>query len=206
MTEAISLAKELNDTHGTAAALWHAGWLGYFERNPSEVERCASDLVELSIRQSFAYWLAGGKVLRGWARSASGDTAEGISWIEEGIREYQAMRAIRGVTDCLVLKAEALHLADRTFEALEAIRLAEELVERSGARWFYAEVHRLRGVFLTAIEGETREIEVSFCEAIRIAKEQRSISLQKRAESTYAEYCRQKASAAPGQGLRLPLS
>jgi Protein kinase domain/NACHT domain len=206
MTEAISLAKELNDTHGLAAALWHAGWLGYFERNPSEVERCASDLIELSIRQSFAYWLAGGKVLRGWARSASGDTAEGILWIEEGIREYQAMRAIRGVTDCLVLKAEALHFADRTFEALEAIRLAEELVERSGARWFYAEVHRLRGVFLTAIEGEAREIEVSFCEAMRIAKEQHSISLQKRAESTYAEYCRQKASAAPGHGLRLPLN
>ena len=107
MAEAISLAKELNDTHGLAAALWHAGWLAYFERNPSEVERCASDLIELSTRQSFAYWLAGGKVLCGWARSASGDTAEGISWIEEGIRDYQAMRAIRGVTDCLVLKGRS---------------------------------------------------------------------------------------------------
>jgi hypothetical protein len=32
---------------------------------------------------------------------------------------------------------------------------------------------RLRGVFLTAIEGEAREIEGAFCEAIRIAKEQK---------------------------------
>ena len=36
------------------------------------------------------------------------------------------------------------------------------------------------------------QIEASFCEAIRIAKEQKSISLEKRAEATYAEYRRRK--------------
>jgi len=34
---------------------------------------------------------------------------------------------------------------------------------------------------------------MSFGEAISIAKEQKSVSLEKRAEATYAEYCRQKA-------------
>jgi predicted ATPase len=204
MAEAISLAKELKDMHGLAAALWHAGCLAYFEHNPAEVERCASDLIELSTRQSFAFWLAGGKALRGWARSASGDTAEGISWIEEGIRDYQAMPSIRGVTDCLALKAEALHFADRTSEALEAIEEAEALVARSGARWFDAEFHRLRGVFLTAMGAEETQIETSFCEAIRIAREQKSVSLEKRAEGTYAEYRRQKASGSGGPGFRLP--
>jgi hypothetical protein len=38
------------------------------------------------------------------------------------------------------------------------------------------------------------QIEASFCEAIRTANEQKSVSLQKRAEATYAEYSRQKAS------------
>ena len=38
------------------------------------------------------------------------------------------------------------------------------------------------------------QIEASFCEAIRIAKEQKSVSLATRAEATYAEYRRQKAS------------
>jgi hypothetical protein len=36
------------------------------------------------------------------------------------------------------------------------------------------------------------EIEASFCAAIRIAREQKSVSLTKRAERTYAEYRRQK--------------
>ena len=50
-----------------------------------------------------------------------------------------------------------------------------------------AELHRLRGVFLAAMGGKEAQIEASFCEAIRIAKEQKSVSLEKRAEATYAE-------------------
>ena len=85
MAEAISLAKELNDMHGLALALCYAAYLAHYERNPADVERLASDLIELSTRHNFALWLAGGEVLRGWARSASGDITEGISWIEDGI-------------------------------------------------------------------------------------------------------------------------
>jgi len=61
------------------------------------------------------------------------------------------------------------------------------------------------GVFLTAMGAEETQIEASFAEAIRIAKEQKSLSLEKRAEATYAEYRRQKASGSAGRGFRLPL-
>jgi hypothetical protein len=39
------------------------------------------------------------------------------------------------------------------------------------------------------------QIGASFCNAVSIAKQQKPISLAKRAEETYAEYQRQKASA-----------
>ena len=68
-----------------------------------------------------------------------------------------------------------------------------------------AGLHRLRGVFLAARGAEEIQIEDSFCAAIRIAKEQKSVSLEKRAETTYAEYRRQKASGSGGRGFRLPI-
>ena len=150
-------------------------------------------------------WLAVGAIFRGWARSASGDTAEGIPWIEQGIRDYRATGSVLGLPYYLARKAEALHLADRTSEALEAINEAEALVERFEQRYWCAELHRLRGVFLAAMGADETQIEASFCEAIRIAQEQKSVSLEKRAEATYAEYRRQKASASGGRGFRLPL-
>jgi hypothetical protein len=106
----------------------------------------------------------------------------------------------------LALKAEAFYLADRIPEALEAIKEAGALVEISEDRWWSAELHRLRGVFLTALGSNEGEIEASFGEAIKIAKEQKALSQEKRAEATYAEYRRQKAGASAGRGFRLPLS
>jgi hypothetical protein len=205
MIEAISLAKELNDMHALAVALFLAASLGHFERPPTQVERCASDLIELSTRQNFAMWLAAGKVLRGWAQSASGGTTEGLSRIEDGIEEWRASGSMWLVPYFLALKAEALHLADRTSEALEAIKEAEALVERSEEHWWCAELHRLRAVFLATLGADETQIEASFCAAIRTAKEQKSVSLAARAEATYAEYLRQKAGVSGRHVFRLPL-
>jgi tetratricopeptide (TPR) repeat protein len=129
MEEAISLAKELNDMNTLALALHWATMLGNCERNPAEVDRLASELIELSTHHNFALWLAVGTLWRGWARSASGDAAEGISWIEQGLTDF---RPINERPAFLARKAEALHLADRTSEALEAINEAEELAQRFG--------------------------------------------------------------------------
>jgi predicted ATPase len=205
LTGGISLAKELNDMYALGQALWSTGFLGHFERNPAEVERVALDIIELSTRQNFASWLAGAEVLRGWARSASGDTAEGISWIEQGIKDFRATGSVLDLPLYLTLKAEALHLGDRTSEALEAINEAVAIAERFEHGYYSAELHRLRGVFLTALGADETQIDASFCQAIRTAKRQKSVSLEKRAEATYAEYHRQKASGLGGRGFRLPL-
>jgi adenylate cyclase len=205
IAEAISLANELNDMNALALALAWAAVLAYLERDAAEVDRLASDLIELSTRYNFAFWPPGANVLRGWARSTSGDKVQGISWIEQGLADYRATGLIAGMPMWLALKAEALYLADRTSEALEPISEAEALVERFEERRWYAELHRLRGVFLAAMGADETQIETSFGEAIRIAKQQKSVSLEKRAKATYAEYRRQKASGSGGPGFRLPL-
>ena len=79
------------------------------------------------------------------------------------------------------------------------------MAERSQERFWCAELHRLRGVFLAAMGADETQIEASFQAAIRIAKQQKSVSLEKRAEATYAEYRRQKASGLGGRRLRLSL-
>ncbi len=114
IAEVIALAKELNDMQALVQGLYSAALFAHFERNPAEVERLASDVIELPTRRNFATWLPGGASLRGWARSASGDTVEGISRIEDAMRDYRATGAMLTAQYYFALKAEALHLADRT--------------------------------------------------------------------------------------------
>jgi len=165
----------------------------------------ATELMELATRQHFAFWLAIGTTFRGWARSASDEAVEGLTWIEDGIRAIRATSGMRGMEYWLAVKAEALHLATRTPEALETIERAEALAESYDEGWWRAELQRLRGVFLASLGVEEAQIEAAFREAIATAQQQKSISLEKRAEATYAEYRRQKAIGSGGRGFRLPL-
>jgi Anaphase-promoting complex subunit 5 len=106
MAEAISLAKQLKDTNALALALNWAAALAVNERNPAQVECIVSDLIELSTRYNLVYFLAVGAIYRGWARSASGDTAEGIPWIEQGIRDFRATGAVLSLSYYLSLSED----------------------------------------------------------------------------------------------------
>jgi len=125
MAEAITLAKDLNDMHALAVALYLAGILGHFERNPAKVDRLASDVIELSTRHQFASWLAAGKVFRGWAHCASGDTAAGLSWIEDGIVDWRATGSKLSVPYWLALNAEAFKFLQLKANLFRLIRFIE---------------------------------------------------------------------------------
>src|SRR6267378_3501634 len=51
-----------------------------------------------------------------------------------------------------------------------------------GSTLWYAELHRLQGVFLAVLGADGTQIEASFCQAIRTAREQKSISVAKCAQ------------------------
>jgi hypothetical protein len=128
----------------------------------------------------------------------------GISWIEDAIEELRTKDAVFPMLSLLAPKAEALYLANRTSEALDTLREAEKWVEKTEARWWSAEFYRLRAIFLAAMNADDADIETAFQTAVNTAKQQKSTSLRKRAEATYAEYRRQKTSSLGKGGFRLP--
>ena len=204
MTEAIVLAKELDDLYGLANALFWAAVLAQMGREVLEAERLASELIELAIRQNFGKRRAPGEILREWARSLRGaNRTESIFCIEGGIR---AIGFTLVMPYYLALKAEALYLEGRFFEALKAISDAEAMAERFEEHWWCAELHRLRGVFLTAMGADSAAIDASFQAAINTAKQQKSTSLAQRAQVTLAEYHREKIKARSSRAFQLPLS
>ena len=188
IAEAISLARELGNLQALALAILTAGSLARLQNNPSEVECLASDLVELCTPRNLATWLPLGNIHLGWARAVSGDVPRGLARIEGTIQDYRHRGSVLGLPYLLALKAEVLHLADRTSEALTAIREAEAVSDRSGARCWSSELQRLRGVFLAAMNADEKQVKDSFGRAMITARKQKSISLEKRAEATYAEY------------------
>ena len=69
LAEAKSLAKKLSDVHGLVQALSVGGFIAYCEREATEVQRLASEMLDLSTRHNFAFFRSGAAILRGWAQS-----------------------------------------------------------------------------------------------------------------------------------------
>ena len=113
-----------------ANAVFNSGILAYYERDVSHAERSASDVIELSTSHNLPFWLTLGSILRGWVHSFSGATVEGISWIEQGIKDYRAPGSTLGLPLFLALKAEALFTANRSSEALEAVEETQSSIAK----------------------------------------------------------------------------
>ena len=139
-------------------------------------------------------------MLRGWACCASGDITEGILRIERGIGEYRGSGSMIGLSFWLTLKAEALHVANRPSEALEAIHEAEALVKKSAQHNMDVELYRLRGVFLAAMGADATEVEASFCEAIRIARSRSRFHLRNGRKRATRNTAIEKGIASPCSG------
>jgi hypothetical protein len=152
------------------------------------VESLALDLIEVSTRYRFAFWLSMGTIKHGWARSDCGDSAEGLARIQEGIRDYQATGSVRHMPFFLSLKAEALHAAAHTREALVSIREAGRWPKLPANAAGGPNRSGSGGVFLAALGADQTQIKAAFNSAIRTARQQKSISLLKRAEASYGAY------------------
>jgi serine/threonine protein kinase/tetratricopeptide (TPR) repeat protein len=205
MLEAVTLAKQLGDNNAVALALCEAADLGHKDRDPAITERFASELVELTARNHFAFFLAVGKAFLGWARGALGDKKGGLALIDEGIAEYQASGCVMNFSYLLGLKAEILYEIGRIEEALEALRKGMALADRCEERAWHAEFYRLRGIFLAAAGVAERQVKTALNAAVRTAKGQGSVTLERRAERTFSTYCRRKQKPHAGHPIRLAL-
>jgi predicted ATPase len=105
-------------------------------------------LVEVATEQGFPQWRAFGTIYRGWVKAKNGDVVEGISLLRSGSITYRATGAELWIPYHTALLAEACEIAGQTEEATTLLDEALQIVERTGERWFAAEVNRHKGRLL----------------------------------------------------------
>src|SRR4051794_38163340 len=89
--------------------------------------------------------LSYGTIQRGWALSQQGKPEEGVVQMQQGLAAYRATGAELGVPYRLSLLAEACGAAGQVEEGLIFLAEALERVDRTGERFYEAELYRLKG-------------------------------------------------------------
>jgi predicted ATPase len=159
-----------------------AAWLHQLRREEQSTIELAEEAIALCTEHEFPFWLAMGATLRGWALAMQGGGEEGIELIRQGLDAWWATGADLGRPWYLALLAESYGKIGHFEEGLILLDKAMDAVEKSGERYYVAEVWRLKGEFLLRqTVPDDQQVEACFRQAISISRHQRAKSLELRA-------------------------
>ena len=149
--EVPAYAHELAHPNTLAVALTWGCIFRQLLRDLQNAQAQAKEVMALATEQGFPLYLAAGEVVHGWALANSGRAEDGIAEIRRGLRDYGATGAEMWSPYFLGLLAEALGLAGQAAAGLSVAVDALDRVNRTGARWIEANLHRLRGELLLGL-------------------------------------------------------
>jgi tetratricopeptide (TPR) repeat protein len=157
-------------------------------------------LVTVMTEHGFPHWRPLASICRGWIQVKNGDVAEGISLLRSGFA------ASRGAwrPHNIALLAAACEIAEQIEEGLDLLSEALQIAERTGERWFFAELQRHKGQLLLR-QGHTDAAEELYRKALRIAQEQEAKMWELRAATSLARLRRDRGRCAEAQELLAPV-
>jgi predicted ATPase len=97
-------------------------------------ERAEAEIT-LSTEQGFAYFLARGSILRGWALVEQGWGKEGIAQLHQGLGAQRATRSEFTLTYFLALLAEAY---GKVGQAEEGLTVLAQALNQTAGEWYTA--------------------------------------------------------------------
>jgi predicted ATPase len=134
----------------------------------------------------------------------NGDQLEGVSLLRNGLAAYQATEAELYVPFHIALLAGACEMAAQIEEASTLLDDALQIVDRTGERWYAAELNRRKGQLLLA-QGHTEAAEELYCKALSIAREQEARMWELRAAASLARLRRDHGRHAEARDLLAPV-
>jgi predicted ATPase/class 3 adenylate cyclase len=204
--EALAEAQQLGHLTTLAFTLFFGCTLHQILHDRPRVGELAAVLVQLAKEQAFPIWLAGGLIMQGWVLTDAAQVKVGIMQMQQALDAWRATGAEFMVPYFLALLAEAHAQVGQAREGLGLVTQALQRVERSGERWFEAELHRLRGeLLLTRPERDEVQAEGAFLRAVEVARTQEARLWELRAATSLCRLWLDGSKQSEGRALLAPI-
>ncbi len=204
--EAVTLAQQVAHPYSLCHILASAAQCYQFRREEGAAQACAEASINLATAQGFPLRKAFGTILHGWALAQQGQAQEGIDQINQGLIVLRATGAETWRPYFLVLLAEAYGMLGQPETGLAVLAEALTLADTMGARWFTAELHRLKGALLLQQNSDNQAgAETCFQHAISIAQNQSAKSWELRAARSLSKLWQQQGKRQEAYDLLAPI-
>jgi DNA-binding SARP family transcriptional activator/predicted ATPase len=178
--EALALAHELSHPAALAFAQGVASLFHLLRRDFQRARELAESCLHLATEHKFPHWLALMGFVSGLLQVEQGQTQEGIAQMTQSLTTYQAMGTEDTRSMMLALLAEGQGKAGQIQKGRDRLTEATVFVQKTGERFYEAEIHRLQGELLL-VRGNETQAEACFQRALDVARQQGAKSWQLRA-------------------------
>jgi class 3 adenylate cyclase/predicted ATPase len=202
--KAVALARELDHPASLASSLAVDALLLALVEDDAAFEKSANALAAVTTEQGFAFWGVLGTIYRGWVKVRNGGLAEGISLLQSGLVSFRASGMDVWTPCYMAFLARAYAFVGQIEEASALFDDALQIVERTGARWFAAELHRHKGQLLLQ-QGHIEDAEEIYRKALVIARKQEAKLWELRAATSLARLWREQDRRAEARDLLSPV-
>ena len=138
-TEQLNHKFSMGEAYGFRAAVQH------FRGENAAALDSAERAIAICEEGGFAVWLAHARLIHGRALAELGEVASGLEEMRVAYDDWTRTGAVVTTPFYLALRAEGFALAERFDEGLDVLDQALAIVERSGERYYEAEIRRLHG-------------------------------------------------------------
>jgi predicted ATPase len=212
--KALSLAQQLAHPYTLARTLYYDTVLCQLRRDAPAVRDQADAAITVATAQRFALVQALGPIMRGWAIAVQEHSTEGLVQIQQGLDTYQSTGAEYQRPHFLTLLAEASGLLGQPEGGLAALEEALTLMEKTGERYYEAELHRQRGELLLLRAEKSHpdqgsqdqhDAETCFQQALDVSRRQEARALELRAAMSLSRLWQQQDKRAEAYALLAPI-
>jgi predicted ATPase len=201
---AIAESRGLTHRPSLAAGLACGTMLHQLGGDNAALNEQAEQLVAVTTEQGFPSWVGAGTALLGCAKVRNGDVTEGMSLLRSGLAAYRATGAQLLAPLYMNHLVEACEITGRIGEGLALLDDALQIVERTGERWFAAELNRHKGRLLLT-QGHAEAAEELYRKALSIAEKQEAKLWELRAAVSLARLRREQGRRAEARDLLAPV-
>jgi predicted ATPase len=201
-----SLAQELSHPYSLAAAQILLAWLYQFRQEAQAAYDRAADSTTLATQQGFPLFVAWGTMPQGWALTRQKQWPAGMATMRKGLAAAVATGSEVFHPYFLALLADAYGATGQPAAGLRLLAEAQDVVARTGERFYEAELYRLTGVLhLAQTPAAHTEAELHMRHALDITRRQQAKSLELRAAVSLNRLWQQQGKQAEAHALLAPI-
>jgi len=110
-------------------------------------------------------------IFLGWALTCSGESEDGLARLEEGFEVLSRSGNFAFLSRACCLMGEGLLSAGRLAEGLEQVTRALDEAAKTGERWYFPRIHRLRAALLLAHGAPGEAVEAALRPSLAAAQQ-----------------------------------